>query len=135
MKNIKLFTLIIAVSLWGCSFSNADTSYYELASALTKLSSSVEATVRYEKIPEGATSDDIITQSTSHDKSLLKPFSGYKVKVHVENRHAIVLVCNVSATEAYLEDAGCSKELDQHHWKTEIIESCNATINLAQVCK
>ena len=126
---------MVTVSIWGCSFSNADTTYFELASALTKLSSSVEATVRYEKILEGATSDDIITLSTSHDKSLLEPFSGYKVKVHVENRHAIVLVCNVSATEAYLEDAGCSAELDQHHWKTKIIESCNATINLAQVCK
>lgn len=135
MKYIKLFTLMITVSIWGCSFGNADTTYYELASALTKLSSSIEATVRYEKIPEGATSDDIIAQSTAHDKSLLEPFVGYKVKVHVDNRHAVVLICNGPATEAYLEDAGCSKELDQHHWKTKIIESCNATINLAQVCK
>lgn len=134
IKYIKSLTLVLAVSLWGCSFSNADTTYYQLASALTKLSSAVEATVRYEKIPEGSTSDDILAQAIAHDKSLLEPFVGYKVKIHVDNRHAIVMVCNTPATEAYLEDAGCSKELDQHHWKTKVIESCNATLKVAQVC-
>ena len=128
--------MIVFITLFGCSFSAADeeTKYYQLASALTKLSTSVEATVRYEKIPDDATSNDIILQSTSHDKRLLQPYDSYKIKVHVEDRHAIVLLCKSSEDEAYLEDAGCSAELDKHHWKTKVIESCNATLNLAQLC-
>jgi len=68
MKYIKICSMIVFITLFGCSFSAADeeTKYYQLASALTKLSTSVEATVRYEKIPDDATSNDIILDSTLH---------------------------------------------------------------------
>lgn len=136
MKYTKSYLLVVIFLLFGCSFSKADeeTKYYQLASALTKLSSAVEATVRYEGIPQDATSNDILLLSTTHDKSLLVPFDGYKLKVHVEGRHAIVLVCKASDNEAYLEDAGCSAELDKHYWNTEAIEPCSSTLNLVQVC-
>ncbi len=137
MKYTKVYLIVTIFVLGGCSFNlvEDDTKYYQLASALTKLSSAVEATVRYKKIPDGATSDKIVELSIAHDKSLLTPFSDYKIKIYVEARHAIVLVCNAAVTEAYLEDAGCSAELDRHHWKTEVIEPCAATLNLTQVCE
>ncbi len=136
MKYIKLYVIAIFFTLFGCSFGIADedSKYYQMASALTKLSSAVEATVRYEELPDNVIPDEIILQSTSHDRSLLAPFNGYKIKVYVEDRHAIVLVCNLLKEIAYLEDAGCSAELDIHHWKSEVIKSCSATLSLAQAC-
>ena len=77
MKKTKIYLIVTISILCGCSFSIAseDEKYYQLASALTKLSSAVEATVRYEKIPDDATSDGIVDLSTAHDKSLLAPFN------------------------------------------------------------
>lgn len=133
----KIWILISVMLLCGCTLggNNKETEFYKAASALTKLSAAVEATVRYEGVAVNADSEEIIRQATRHDKTLLSYFSDYELKVHVEARHAIVLLCNKEKTEMHLEDAGCSAEMDVHHWKTKTIQTCEATLDLNETCQ
>ncbi len=94
-QGIVLWVLVLASA--GCTTSRAAESekMYVLASALTKLSASVEATVRYENPPEGITDDELLVLSTKHDPGLLEPFSAHKLHVSREDTHAVVIVCGI----------------------------------------
>ncbi len=102
------------------------------ASALTKLSSAVEGTVRYENLPDTLNDQDLLILSTVDDPSLLEPFNGYVLKVNREFNHAIVLVCNNDGTQGLLEDAGCTAAMDSHLWQKKA--SCAFTIQSNLVC-
>lgn len=113
-----LTTIVILAVLSACTLSSHDDShYYEMATALTKLSAVVESAVRYKHPPAGLSDQELIAFSVQHDPSLAKPFADYTVKVLANNRHAILLVCS-DASSAILEDLGCTKELDQHRWQS-----------------
>lgn len=90
---------------------------YIKASALTKLSAAVEATVRYERPLDTLSDQELLKLSTQDDPVLLEPFNGYVLKVNREFNHAIVLVCNVDGTQGLLEDAGCTAAMDSHLWQ------------------
>jgi len=105
-----------------------------LGSALTKLSASVEATVRYEDPPEGSSDKELLALATNHDPGLLAPFSDYTVRVSRQDGHAIVLICDNKGKVALLEDAGCSSELDQHLWKENPPKRCEFMLDANEVC-
>lgn len=128
-----LFSILILIA--ACSFSVADESerYYELASALTKLSSAVEAAVRYEAPPADATDEQLLHMATAHDPGLLEPFATYYLDVLVVNGHAVLLVCEVGQTRGLLEDVGCSARLDRHIWR-ELQGTCQAVLDVKTVC-
>lgn len=110
-------TLLFLAALTACSVtSNANDEYYELATALTKLSAAVESSVRYKNPPDGLSDQELIAFSVQHDPSLIDAFDGYVVKASVQDRHALLLVCKDESL-ALLEDLGCSKEVDSHRWK------------------
>lgn len=136
-KSINTFT-IIAVSIFlleGCVFipkkDNAEAMYIK-ASALTKLSTAVEVTVRYEAPDENLSDEELLKIATEDDPNLLDPFVGYVLKVNREFGHAVVLVCNADGTKGLLEDAGCSAKMDKHHW--DEVKPCSFTISAAVVC-
>lgn len=104
------------------------------ASELTKLSKAVEGFVRYEDYPDDISDQDILMRATQHDPSLLKPFSGYILKVNRVSKHAAVLVCNSDGTRGLLEDAGCNYELDIHLWESEK-NACTFSVSIEDVCK
>lgn len=106
---------------------------YIAASALTKLSTSVESTVRYKQPPENISDQELLALATAHDPSLLTPFSGYTIKVLREDRHAVVLICSENSVRGLLEDAGCTAAMDKHLWQTESSD-CKFTLSLATVC-
>lgn len=125
-----LTTIILVAVLSGCSFCSHDEShYYEMATALTKLSAAIESTVRYKNPPAGLSDQELIDLSVQHDPSLAKPFADYTVKVLAQDRHAILLVCS-DASSSILEDLGCTKELDQHRWQNG--GSCQFTLTTDQ---
>ena len=136
MKYIYSVFILLILLTSSCKEESADTAerYLILASALTKLSASVESTVRYKNPPENMTDNELLLLSTKHDPSLLEPFSDYTVKAIGENRHAIVLICLKNNNKAILEDAGCSKELDLHHWKEKEMPECSFTLNVTTAC-
>jgi hypothetical protein len=107
---------------------------FRLSSALVRLTSAVEAAVRYENVPADASDDAILALATNHDRSLLKPFERYRVRVQRQGRDAVVLVCGQKQPIRLLEDAGCSASMDRHHWKSATALPCEFTIDVVAAC-
>lgn len=121
----------------GCTVSRAAEAekMYILGSALTKLSASVEATVRYEDPPQGISDKELLDLSTKHDPGLIEPFVDYNLRVSRQDGHAVVLVCDKDGKDGLLEDAGCSSEMDKHLWKETPPRPCEFTITVRDVCQ
>jgi len=136
MKTARLSLSIVILLLFGCASSQAwsEKEMNELGSALTKLSSSVESTVRYKGMGADLPDDKLLILSTKHDPGLLEPFQGYALRVLRQNGHTAVLVCTEDGLAALLEDAGCTARMDQHHWKARPVPPCEFTLDLAKVC-
>lgn len=123
------FFMFLACAHIGTS---ADEEMYILGSALTKLSSAVESTVRYKAPPTELSDLDLAVLSTKHDPKLLDSFANHRIRILKENRHAIVLICSKS-DQGLLEDAGCTAKLDKHLWKNS--NPCEFTLTVRSVCK
>ena len=128
--------LVISMSTGCCTMVQAANSdkMYVLGSALTKLSASVESTVRYNNPPEGISDAELLTLSTKHDPGLMELFTDYTVRVSRQDRHAVVLVCDKQGKIGLLEDAGCSSEMDRHLWKEHPPKPCEFTLKVKEVC-
>lgn len=135
LKRIVLLASLFILTT-GCatdgSTKNPDEMYIA-ASALTKLSASVESTVRYKNPPENISDEELLQLATEHDPSLMTPFSGYTVRVLREDRHAVVLVCSEDGTLGLLEDIGCTAAMDKHLWQVEGSD-CNFTLTSSSAC-
>ena len=131
-----VFTLFLVSLIPACETDNSgeEVQLLILGSALTKLSASVEATVRYKNPNAELTEQELLLLATEHDPSLLVPFENYALRVHRENRHAIVLVCSKDQSQRLLEDAGCSAEMDVHRWRKQENTACVFTVELATAC-
>lgn len=136
MKEL-FFALLSAVLLSSCAVNNNYESekMHELASSLTKLSASVESTVRYKNPPAGISDGDLLTLSTKHDPKMLEPFQSYKVRVLSKDRHSIVLVCDKEGSRGLLEESACTKELDEHLWQSPRPLPCKFTLSINEVCR
>ena len=134
IQGIALWVLLLASG--GCTVSRAAEAekMYVLGSALTKLSASVEATVRYEDPPEGIGDKELPDLSTKHDPGLMEPFADYTLRVSRQDGHAVVLVCDKDGKVGLLEDAGCSSEMDRHLWKENPPKPCDFTVKAKEVC-
>lgn len=126
--------LITAFIATGCAAQVDEREMNFLGSALTKLSASVHATVRYSALPEGSSTDEVLQRSTDHDSELLKPFEGKLVKVQVVNKDSAVLVCDAATGKALLEDSGCTARMDSHRWTSGVNTQCEFTLNLRAIC-
>jgi len=131
----KLFYLGLVFLIPSCVLAQQIDSeeMYQKASALTKLSKAVEATVRYKHPPEGISDKELIDLSTKDDPSLQEPFKDDVVKVLWHDRHSIVLVCSEDE-RGLLEDSACTAELDKHLWK-EAEAQCDFTLQIEIVCE
>lgn len=104
------------------------------ASALTKVAAAAESAARYKEPPADLSEQEFLTFATSHDPSLLEPFTGYQLRALRKDRRAVVLVCSADRTIRLLEDAGCTAALDRHHWR-EPHSPCEFSIDVAEVCQ
>lgn len=136
-NSISAFLLLVTVTLTlgGCTAlstkNDAETMYIK-ASALTKLSNAVEATVQYDEPDINLSDKELLSLSTQDDPSLLEPFAGYVLRVNRDFNHAIVLVCNADGTKGLLEDVGCSGALDKYLWEKD--NPCEFTLKADVVC-
>lgn len=137
-KNISRVSVLLVIALiaGGCTLRRETKAekMYILGAALTKLSASVEATVRYEKPPEGIGDAELLGLATEHDPGLLAQFADYTVRPLRQDGHAIVLVCDKEGKIGLLEDAGCSSPMDKHLWNEVPPSPCGFTIDVAIVC-
>lgn len=137
MKSANAIVAALCVALSSCAFTQDRQDAEEMythASALTKLSTVVESTVRYKNPSPTLTENELLAVSTAHDPQLLAPFANYRIRVLSQNRHAVVLMCSLSGDTALLEDAGCNEHLDRHHWQ-ESKRPCQFTLKIEKVCE
>lgn len=120
--------------LAACATRPSEQEMNYLASALTKVSAAVDATIRYRRPADGLPEADLLRFSTAHDPALMKPFDGLTVRVLRDGRDSAVLVCVPRADKALLEDAGCTAKLDLHRWNDRGTDRCEFTIDIKKVC-
>lgn len=133
---LTLYLLVSSLMLTsGCSAirTTHEESMLMEASRLTKLSSAVEATVRYEPDVNTLSEVEILQQATAHDPTLLNSFQHRLLRVKVEDRHALVLVCTKDGHQGLIEDAGCSAAADKHLWMSSSAP-CEFTLQVTEVC-
>ncbi|TWO68070.1 hypothetical protein FN976_24345 [Caenimonas sedimenti] len=134
-RKIHLLVYLALASLVGaCALRPSEREMNYLASALTKVSAGVDATVRFRPPPAGASEAEVLQMSTAHDPGLLKPFADYTVRVQRSGRASAVLVCDRGGSTALLEDAGCTAKLDEHRWSASTPQRCEFTLDLSTVC-
>lgn len=107
-----LVYLALASLLAACALRPSEREMNYLASALTKVSAAVDATVRFRPPPAAASEAEMLQASTAHDPGLLRPFADYILRVQRSGRASAVLVCDRAAKTALLEDAGCTARAD-----------------------
>lgn len=126
--------LFAAISLLSCATQTDEREMNYLASALTKISAAVDATVRYGSLAPNVTDEQVLAAATSHDPALLKNFAGQTVRVIREGENSVVLVCERATGKALLEDAGCTAKMDLHRWNMTATRACEPTLDLKLVC-
>lgn len=132
--------IFLAVFVAGCAGLPTEEQAREgemliAASALTKVAAAAEASVRYSNPPENLSDEEFLIYATAHDPVLLQPFAKYRLKALRQDRHAVVLVCSADGVVALIEDAGCTAQLDRHHWKKAPPPSCDFTIKPGLLCQ
>lgn len=133
-KGLVVVALIL-FTMPGCAISNGEEeTMYQLAAPLTKLSAAVESAVRYKNASPNLSDDELIDLATRHDKSLLTPFVGYRVRARADGRHGIVMVCTREGERGLLEDIGCTAKLDRHLWQEVPARPCRFTITARSAC-
>lgn len=126
--------LLTTISLMGCATPTNEREMNNLASALTKVSAAVEATVRYGTLAPNVTDEQILAAATAHDPVLLKNFDGRTIRVIRQGEDSAVLVCERLSGKALLEDAGCTAKMDLHRWSEIASQACKPTLDLKRVC-
>lgn len=122
--------------LGACGFSGATVTRDEMntrASELMKLSAAVESYVRYGDPVPGASENDLLRAATKDQPELLDPFAGFRLRVFSQDRHAVVLLCAKNEDRALLEDAGCTGQMDVHHWDKKG-GTCSFTVSIPTMC-
>ncbi len=126
--------ILVGALLASCATQPDEREMNYLASALTKVSAAVDATVRYRRPPENMSEGDLLRAATAHDSQLMKPFDGLTVRVLRGGRDSAVMVCQPRG-KALLEDTGCTAKLDVHRWNaTGANDRCEFTLDLDKVC-
>lgn len=105
-----------------------------LAASLTHLSTAVEGYVRYKTLPPDIREDELLNLVNQDNNQLLEPFGDYKLRVLIQDKHAIVLVCTKDGKQGLLEDAGCTAPLDRHLWEATPKAPCEFTLKAREVC-
>jgi hypothetical protein len=135
MTLLKICVAAITWILFTTSvFASEENDMNRAASALTKLSSAVEATVRYKHPSALLSSRELLLLSTVHDTKLLKPFEPYQVLVFRQKDKVTLLVCEVKRDRALLEDRACTARMDQHHWRSTDLTTCAFTLTTFEDC-
>ncbi len=132
---LSLFLAILLFPACAESSSRNKEEMLILGSHLLQLSKPVYSTLRYKSPPDGIGGNELLTLSTKHDPSLLKPFEGYLLKVRKKGKNASVLVCTKDGAVGLLEDTECTPgRIDKHLWKSKPAASCSFTLDLAALC-
>jgi len=129
--------LILSCTFAGCAvnpLAGDEDAMMIKAAELIKLSTAVEASVRYEAAQSAGLDDPgLLKFATRDDAALLERFSAYTLRLARGERHVDVLVCSADGRRGLFEDAGCTVAMDRHAWR-ETDAPCEFRLDLAALC-
>lgn len=109
-----LFVLLCFIIVTGCITSSTQKAEY-LVTPLPKLTSAVEALIRYPDPTQPVPDDRLLAEAIKDKPELQKAFAGYPIKVRHNDKDVVVLVCSPDGKYAWLEDASWTLGVD-HLW-------------------
>lgn len=104
-----------------------------LASALTHVSSAIQATIKVKNPSNQLSGKELLRLSVAHDPALLRPFNDYEIDVIRHGKFAIVLICDERETMALLEDITCTAQIDKNHWRNFPKTPCRSTYSQTDI--
>ncbi|MDH2234208.1 hypothetical protein N5K37_30270 [Delftia tsuruhatensis] len=134
IKYARIALSLSIVFLAACATPQNEQEMNSLASALTKVSAAVDATVRYKRSADDLEDAQLLQASVAHDPALLKPFDTQRIRVLRVELDSSVLVCDANSEIALLEDVGCTPQLDANRWRDAPQVGCVFTLDLKKVC-
>ena len=132
MKTICIVILSFILSA-GCVTTPKDPHLQviaDLGSPVYSLSAAVDVVA--DKLPPDAEDMTVINAATAKDPSLVAPFAGYTLKVRIENKHGVILVCDKAGKHAYIEDISCTPQVDS--WRPTG-SPCRFLLDVNRVCQ
>lgn len=116
--NSKRLTRCLVVSFWllaaGCVTTPSQRAE-SLLSPLPKLTSAVDALVRYPDPNHPVPDDRLVAEAIKDKPELQQAFRGLPIKVKHDAESVVLLVCSPDGKYAWLEDASWTLGVD-HKW-------------------
>ncbi len=108
----------------ACSSAQEPQQMFDKASALTKLTSHVDAAVLYS--PTGKLdSDQALFEKAFADNPSLKPQLGTDaLRLQRGQKGVVLMACTEDGSKALLEDLSCTPGMDKHPWRDELDRAC-----------
>lgn len=132
---IVLTSLLLTLWGWvGAAAAQNAQGMYERASALTKLTAHVEATVLYGSSP-AADDQSLITQAFQANPAAAPLLSDYAFRLLRRGKGVVLLMCTADGARAVLEDASCTAAMDKHFWRDDPNRTCEFSRDAAAVCE
>lgn len=134
MKQFRVIGLL-AFLLTYSAYAYDHRTMSELASALTFVSSSVQATISTKNPANHLNGRELLSLSVAHDSGLLRRFKDYSIDVTRHGDFAIILVCDEQKRFALLEDVTCTPGVDRPHWDRVAKAQCRLTYSPAEISR
>lgn len=144
-RKIKLMSTIVVMILLsgcgcGCLSKSEKEKYEELSPILLQLNIKIDSYVRYE-LDDASTfsQDQIIDNAVRDDEILFKELEKirkcYSLKLKIEGKNSILLLCTKDNKICLIEDSGCTKKIDFAHWEKNKNQPCEFTLDLKSICR
>lgn len=104
----------------------------DLASQLKDISAAVDGTLKF-STKTYTDPQALLMAAINSNKNKLTPFEDYQLKVFIQDKNAILLLCEDDIL--LIEDAGCTAQSDIQHWQSTDQQACKVTINASKICK
>ena len=132
----KAFPQLLFVAFWllllaGCATTPTQKPE-DLVTPLTKLTSAVEALVRYPDPDNPVPDYRLVTEAIKDKPELQRAFRGLPIKVNHDARNVVLLVCSPDGKYAWLEDASWTLGVDRKWYLSNPPRPAEFTLDPAQ---
>lgn len=106
------------ILLSACANSH-ESEMYSTASALTKLTAHVDASVLFSPVGETSSDQALLAKAFEDNPTLQSPLGALSLHLQRGTKGVVLMVCTSDGTTVLFEDLSCTPGIDRHHWRDE----------------